>query len=65
MRRFLLRFVVLLASVIPGGVSAAEGDLVITGRVTNQEDGSGVANANVTIAELKLSATTDRTGRYT
>ncbi len=43
----------------------AEGDMVISGRVTNQEDGSGVANATVTIPELKLTASTDRAGRYT
>ncbi|MEP6767473.1 MAG: TonB-dependent receptor plug domain-containing protein, partial [Acidobacteriota bacterium] len=43
---------------------AAEGDMVIAGRVTNQEDGSGVGSATVTIPELKLSATTDRAGRY-
>ncbi len=45
-------------------VLAAEGDMVISGRVTNQEDGSGVGSATVTIPELKLSATTDRAGRY-
>ena len=65
MRRFLFCSVVALALLFPAIASAAEGDLVITGRVTNQEDGSGVANANVMIAELKLSTTTDRAGRYT
>ena len=43
---------------------SAEGDMVISGRVTNQEDGSGVGGATVTIPELNLSATTDRAGRY-
>ena len=50
------------------GASAAvatENDTVISGRVTNQEDGSGVANATVSIPELGLTAQTDRTGRYT
>ena len=65
MRRFLVCFALALALVVPRVAPAAEGDLVITGRVTNQEDGSGVANATVTIAELKLTTTTDRAGRYT
>ena len=65
MRRFLVCFAFAFVSLIPRAASAAEGDLVITGRVTNQEDGSGVANANVMISELKLSTTTDRAGRYT
>ena len=44
---------------------AAEGDTVLTGRVTNEGDGSGVANAVVSIESLNLSATTDRSGGYT
>jgi len=42
-----------------------EGETVITGRVTAQEDGSAVANATVSIPELNLSAATDTSGRYT
>ena len=64
MRRLLFLSVAVLGLLIPRISAAAEGDLVITGRVTNQDDGSGVANANVMISELKLSATTDRAGRY-
>jgi len=70
MRRFpaclglVLVFACGLLTVSPAAL-AAEGDMVISGRVTNQEDGSGVANATVTIPELKLTATTDRAGRYT
>jgi iron complex outermembrane receptor protein len=65
MSKFLLIGALALAVLTPRLAVAAEGDLVITGRVTNQEDGSGVGNATVTIAELKLSTTTDRTGKYT
>ncbi|HYK42560.1 MAG TPA: TonB-dependent receptor [Thermoanaerobaculia bacterium] len=64
MRRLLFLSVAVLGLLIPRISAAAEGDLVITGRVTNQDDGSGVANANVMISELKLSTTTDRAGRY-
>ena len=49
---------------IASAAGAAEGDIVLSGRVTNQEDGSGVGGATVTIPELNLSATTDRAGRY-
>ncbi|MDQ6892536.1 MAG: TonB-dependent receptor [Acidobacteriota bacterium] len=65
MRRVFSAFVLGFALLIPGLALAAEGDLVITGRVMNQEDGSGVGSATVTIAELGLSANTDRAGRYT
>ncbi|MDQ2977820.1 MAG: TonB-dependent receptor plug domain-containing protein, partial [Acidobacteriota bacterium] len=65
MRRVFSAFVLGFALLIPGLALAAEGDLVITGRVMNQEDGSGVGSATVTIAELRISVNTDRTGRYT
>jgi iron complex outermembrane receptor protein len=45
-------------------LSAAQGDAVVSGRVTS-EDGSGIAGATVSIAQLNVSATTDRSGRYT
>jgi iron complex outermembrane receptor protein len=57
-----LGFVMLVS---PCGVLlAAEGDVVVSGRVTS-EDGSGIAGATVSIAALNVSATTDRSGRYT
>jgi len=56
-------FMALLLGIAAIGLAAA-GDAVITGRVTNEIDGSPVANATVSIAELGLSASTDRTGRY-
>ena len=57
-----LGFAVLIS---PGGILlAAEGDVVLSGRVTS-EDGSGIAGATVSIAALNVSATTDRSGRYT
>jgi iron complex outermembrane receptor protein len=55
---------VLLLGIATAGLAAA-GDAVITGRVTNEIDGSTVANATVSIAELGLSAQTDRMGQYT
>jgi iron complex outermembrane receptor protein len=45
-------------------LSAAQGDAVVSGRVAS-EDGSGIAGATVSIAQLAVSATTDRSGRYT
>jgi iron complex outermembrane receptor protein len=58
----ILGFAVLVS---PCGVLlAAEGDVVLSGRVTS-EDGSGIAGATVSIATLNVSATTDRSGRYT
>ena len=47
-----------------GVLLAAEAEVVLTGRVTS-EDGSGIAGATVSIATLNVSATTDRSGRYT
>jgi iron complex outermembrane receptor protein len=44
---------------------AAEGDAVVSGRVASAEDASGIAGATVSIPQLNISATTDKTGRYT
>ncbi|MEO8189014.1 MAG: TonB-dependent receptor [Acidobacteriota bacterium] len=60
-----LALVFVCGLLVSASALGAEGDMVISGRVTNQEDGSGVGNATVTIPELKLTASTDRAGRYT
>jgi iron complex outermembrane receptor protein len=39
-------------------------EVVVTGRVTHEDDGAPVVNATVSIAELGLSATTDNEGRF-
>ena len=46
-------------------LAAAEGDAVVTGRITSAEDQSGIAGATVSIPQLNVSTTTDKTGRYT
>lgn len=68
MRRFRCRIFAAFGFLLLASAATAsppEDTTVLSGRVTNQEDGSGVANATVTIPELSLSATTDRNGRYT
>ena len=51
---------------LPAASALAQGgDVVITGSVTSEDDGSPVAGATITIADLGLSAETDASGRYT
>ncbi|HYR46738.1 MAG TPA: TonB-dependent receptor [Thermoanaerobaculia bacterium] len=68
MRKSAVLFVLgtaLLLGVSAPRLCAAEGDVVVSGRVTSAEDGSGIAGATVSVPALNVSAPTDRTGRYT
>ena len=61
MKRILL---VLLAVLALPAVSLAQG-MILTGVVTTRDDGLSLPGATVSINSLKLSATTDATGRFT
>ncbi len=63
MKRCALILMLLLVAAFP--LSAAAEDMVLTGVVTTRDDGLPLPGASVSIDSLKLSTTTDASGRFT
>jgi TonB-dependent receptor len=65
MTRFIRAALALFVLTLAGRAGAADaGNGIVSGIVTNAKTGNGLEGAKVEIAQLKLSALVDRTGRY-